>query len=75
MCSAFEPLTLILGAPYCSTIPNLHGVPKKIIFKPIFEFLSMGGVFLGVKNNTKNSGSKKNIRFLNKKVQKCVNLG
>ena len=70
MCSAFEPLTLILGAPYCSTIPNLHGVPKKIIFKPIFEFLSMGGVFLGVKNNTKTFK-----QLPTKKVQKCVNLG
>ena len=45
---------------------HLQGVPKKIIFKLIFEFLSLGGVFLGVKNNSKNFGSKRNIRFLSK---------
>ena len=27
--------------------------PKKIIFKLFFEFLSLGGVFLGLKNNSK----------------------
>ena len=32
---------------------NIQDVPKKIIFKLIFEFLSLGGVFLGVKNNSK----------------------
>ena len=30
----------------------LQGVPEKIIFKLIFEFLSLGRVFLGVKNNS-----------------------
>ena len=33
---------------------DLQGVPKKIWFKPIFEFLNLGGVFLGVKKNSKN---------------------
>ena len=28
----------------------MYRVSKKIIFKLIFEFLSLGGVFLGVKN-------------------------
>ena len=28
-----------------------------------FEFLTLGGVFLGVKDNSKNSGNKKNIRL------------
>ena len=37
----------------------LQGVPKKMWFKPIFEFLTLGGVFLGVKNNSKNFGNKK----------------
>jgi len=32
---------------------------KKITFKLIFEFLSLGGVFLGVKNNSKKFGNKK----------------
>ena len=31
-----------------------------------FEFLTFGGVFLGVKNNSKNSGNKKNIRLFSK---------
>ena len=46
------------------------GCPKKIRFKPIFEFLTLGGVFLGVKNNSKNFGNKKNIRLLSKILSK-----
>ena len=42
----------------------LQGVPKKIWFKPIFEFLTLGGVFLGVKNNSKNFGNKKKLGCL-----------
>ena len=45
---------------------QIQGVPKKIILKLIFEFLSLGGVFLGVKHNSKNFGNKKNIRLLSK---------
>ena len=37
----------------------IQGVPKKMWFKLIFEFLTMGRVFLGVKNNSKNFGNKK----------------
>ena len=48
----------------------LQGVPKKIRFKPIFEFLTLGGVFLGVKNNSKNFGNKKNIRLFSKILSK-----
>ena len=40
-------------------VNNDTGCPKKIWFKPIFEFLTLGGVFLGVKNNFKNFGGKK----------------
>ena len=36
---------------------KIQGVPKRIIFKLIFEFLSMRGVFLGVKNNSKKFGN------------------
>ena len=36
----------------------LQGVPKKIGLLSSFEFLSLGGVFLGVKSNSKNSGTK-----------------
>ena len=35
------------------------GCPKKMWFKLIFEFLTLGRVFLGVKNNSKNFGNKK----------------
>ena len=38
---------------------NLQGVPKKIGILSSFEFLDMGGVFLRVKNNSKNFGNKK----------------
>ena len=48
----------------------LQGVPKKIRFKPIFEFLNLGGVFLGVKNNSKNIGNKKNIRLFSRILSK-----
>ena len=36
----------------------MYRVSKKIIFKLIFEFLSLGGVFLGVKNNLRALGTK-----------------
>ena len=48
----------------------LQGVPKKIWFKPIFEFLTLRGVFLGVKNNSKNFGNKKNIWLFSKILSK-----
>ena len=44
----------------------LQGVPKKVSVKPIFEFQTSGWVFLGVKNNSKNFGNKKNSRLLSK---------
>ena len=37
----------------------LQGVPKKMVIWKGFEFLTLGGVFLGVKNNSKNFGNKK----------------
>ena len=42
------------------------GCPKKMWFKPIFEFMTLEWVFLGVKNNSKNFGNKKNSRLLSK---------
>ena len=51
---------------------SLQGVPKKIWFKLIFEFLTMGRVFLGVKNNSKNFGNKKIIRLLSKILSKLT---
>ena len=35
-----------------------------------FGFLTLGGVFLGVKNNSKNSGNKKDIRLFSKILSK-----
>ena len=49
---------------------ELQGVPKKIRFKPILEFLTLGRVFLGVKNNSKNFENKKNIRLFSKILSK-----
>ena len=39
-------------------------------FRPIFQFLTLGGVFLGVKNNSKNYKNKKNIRLFGKILSK-----
>ena len=44
----------------------LQGVPKKMWFKPIFEFMTFEGVFSGVKNNSKNFGNKKILDCLAK---------
>ena len=51
---------------------NLQGVPKKMWFKPVYEFLTLEGVFLGVKNNSKNFGNKKNIGLLSKILSKLT---
>ena len=32
----------------------IQGVPKKVSVKPIFKFQTLGGVFFGVKKNSKN---------------------
>ena len=42
----------------------LQGVPKRVGLLSSFEFLGLRGVFLGVKNNSKNFGNKKNIIFV-----------
>jgi hypothetical protein len=49
---------------------KLQGVPKRMLLLSGFEFLTLGGVFLGVKNNSKNFGNKKNIRLLSKILSK-----
>ena len=48
----------------------LQGIPKKMVILSGFEFLTLGGVFLGVKNNSKNSGTKKDIRLFSKILSK-----
>ena len=49
---------------------ELQGVPKKIGILSSFEFLDLGGVFLGVKNNSKNFGNKKYIGLYSKILSK-----
>ena len=49
---------------------KLQGVPKKIGILSSFEFLYLGGVFLGVKNNSENFGNKKYIGFYRKILSK-----
>ena len=51
-------------------IGQVQGVPKKIGILSSFEFLDLGGVFLGVKNNSKNFGNKKNIGLYSKILSK-----
>ena len=48
----------------------LQGVPKKIGILSSFEFLELGGVFLGIKNNSNNFGNKNNSRFFGKILRK-----
>ena len=49
---------------------DLQGVPKKIGLLSSFEFLGLGGEFLGVKNNSKNFGNKKNMGLFSKILSK-----
>ena len=42
------------------------GCPKKMVIQKGFEFLTLEGVFLGVKNNSKNFGNKKILGCLAK---------
>ena len=44
---------------YWHKITIIQGVPKKMVIRKGFELLTLGGVFLGVKNNSKNFGNKK----------------
>ena len=44
----------------------LQGVPKKMVIWKGFEFLTLGGVFLGVKNYSKNFGNKKDKGLFSK---------
>ena len=43
---------------------DLQGVPKRMLLLSGFEFLTLGGVFLGVENNSKNFG--------NQKIKSCL---
>ena len=49
---------------------GLQGVPKRMLLLSGFEFLTLGGVFLGVKNNSKNFGNQKNIGLFSKILSK-----
>ena len=48
------------------SLSYLQSVPKKVSVKPIFEFQTLGGVFLGVKNNSKNFENQKKVDSLAK---------
>ena len=48
----------------------LQGVPKKMVIQKGFEFLTLGGVFLGVKKDSKNFGNKKNTGLFSKILSK-----
>ena len=41
-----------------------------MVIRKGFEFLTLEGLFLGVKNNSKNSGNKKNTRLFSKILSK-----
>ena len=57
-----------------ASIKVLYQVSQKNILKLIFEFLSLRGVFLGVQNNSKIFGNKKNIRLFKKFLSKWTLL-
>ena len=40
---------------------HLQGVQKSMLLLSGFQFLTLGGMFLGVENNSKNFGNQKNI--------------
>ena len=48
------------------------GCPKKMSLLLGFEFLTLGGVFLGVKKNSKNFGNNKNIGLFSKSLSKIT---
>ena len=50
----------------------LQGVPKKTWFKRIFEFFTLKGVFLGVKNNSIRTMGTKNIGLISKIFSKLT---
>ena len=46
------------------------GCPKKMLLLSSFEFMTLGGVFTGVKNNSKNFGNKKSRELFCKILSK-----
>ena len=46
------------------------GCPKKTLCLSSFEFLTLGGVFWGLNNNSKNFGNKKDIGLFSKFLSK-----
>ena len=57
---------ILLNTP----LPVYYRVSKKMGILSGFEFLTLEGVSLGVKNNYKNSGNQKNIRLFSKILSK-----
>ena len=72
-----DPIGTVPGLRQVRWVPiryKIQGVPKKMVILSDFEFLTLGGVFLRVKNNSKNSGTKKNIRLFSKILSKMTLL-
>ena len=48
---------------------GMYRVSQKMLLLSSFEFLTLGGVFLGLKNNSKNFGNIKNIGLFKQKFE------
>ena len=72
-CICFVPTTTTNTQKSFWSLPEystLYRVSQKMGLLSSFEFLGLGGVFLGVKNNSKNFGNKKNIGLFSKILSK-----
>ena len=61
------------SVPIVSKVQISTGCPKKMHLLSSFEFLTLGGVVLGVKSDSKNFGNKKNIGLLSNLLNIFVN--
>ena len=67
----FWARVLVIVIVYCLILVSiLQDVQTKMHLLSSFEFLTLGGVFLEVKNNYKNFGNKKNIGLFSKILSK-----
>ena len=71
-CLYFLNLRMIRWRYWWNT--KIYRVSQKLHLLSSFEFLTLGGVFTGVKNNSKNFGNKKNIRLFSKILSKWTLL-
>ena len=52
----------LIGTLYVPLVYTSTGCPQKNQIKPLFKFLTLGGGFLRVKDNSKNCGNKKQAK-------------